>query len=200
MADDNTDDTEDYSAPEMDPFLTAIALCEIAQRAKPISAALKKLRRVGRDIVAAEQKLAAVTAETEQKQAALAEREAAIDERARAQDAREDKFVSQTADVRDELFEHHAHLEQTNRVLIRRIMSTAGILGEWNETLQDLPTWAALRHMVAGLPDDLPAPDAAPAVRIDTLSDAFSDPHADRHGAPFLGSLSRSIEHKRGAT
>jgi hypothetical protein len=39
-------------------------------------------------------------------------------------------------------------------------------------------------------------PDAAPAMRIDEMSDTHDDPHADRHGQQFLGSLTRSIDHK----
>ena len=40
-------------------------------------------------------------------------------------------------------------------------------------------------------------PDAAPAMRIDALSDTSDDPHADRQGAPFLGELTRDVFHKR---
>jgi hypothetical protein len=39
--------------------------------------------------------------------------------------------------------------------------------------------------------------DAAPAMRIDALSDTHDDPHADRQGAPFLGELTRDVSHKR---
>jgi hypothetical protein len=42
-------------------------------------------------------------------------------------------------------------------------------------------------------------PDAAPAMRIDAMSDVADDERADRHGQKFLGSLTRSTEHKRGA-
>jgi len=35
-------------------------------------------------------------------------------------------------------------------------------------------------------------------VRIDALSDTSDDPHVDRHGAPFLGELTRDVSHKRG--
>ena len=40
-------------------------------------------------------------------------------------------------------------------------------------------------------------PDAAPAMRIDALSDTSDDPRADRQGAPFLGELTRDTAHKR---
>jgi hypothetical protein len=44
-------------------------------------------------------------------------------------------------------------------------------------------------------------PDAAPAMRIDALSDTSDDPHADRQGALFLGELTRDVSHhkRRGA-
>src|SRR5262249_28281994 len=134
------------------------------ERSKTIAAALKKLRKLGRDIAAAQERLAAVTAEAEAKKAALAEREAAIDARASALDERETAFASSLTDARDELREHHARLEQTNQVLVYRIMSSAGILGEWTPQLQSLPDWQQLRRMVAGLPDDLPAAPFAEVV------------------------------------
>jgi hypothetical protein len=57
----------------------------------------------------------------------------------------------------------------------------------------------ALKRLVAGLPDDLPLIEREVHPRIDVLSDTFSDPHADRHGAPFLGELTRDVSHhKRG--
>ena len=77
MADDDTiddiDDTAaDYSVP--DPILIALELCRIASSPKTTATAIKRLRRLGRDIDAAEQKLAAVTAKVEQKQTELAAR------------------------------------------------------------------------------------------------------------------------------
>jgi hypothetical protein len=193
-SDDDTDDTEDYSTPAMDPFLTAIALCQIAERAKPIATALKKLRKVGQDILSAEKKLAAVAAAAEQTNVELAARATALDERERVLDARETRFESSLTDARDELREHHARLDETHRQLIHRIMSTTGMLGEWNPNLQPLPTWQQLRGMIA----DLPAPATEPAMRIDAFSDVSDNPLADRHGNAFLGSLSRSTDHKRG--
>jgi hypothetical protein len=140
-----------------DPFTVALALCQAAERAKTIGPALKKLRRLGRDILAAERKLAVVTAQAEQKQAALAERQAALDEREAAIARREDAFAGSLAEARDELAEHHQRLVETERQLVYRIMSCAGITGEWNERMQPLPTWEQLRRMVADLPEDLPA-------------------------------------------
>src|SRR5262249_15608415 len=58
----DTDDAEaDYAMP--DPFSLAIELCKVAAKPATYAAAVKKLRKLGRDILAAEQKLAAVQAE-----------------------------------------------------------------------------------------------------------------------------------------
>jgi septal ring factor EnvC (AmiA/AmiB activator) len=189
MADDNTDDTAAANHSIPDPFALAIGLCQVAANAKTIEPALKRLRKLGRDIAKAEQKLAAVTAQVEQKQTELAAREAAIDEREAAIARREDEFASSVETVRDELREHHAHLEQTHRQLVHRIMSTAGILGEWNWNLQSPPTWEQLRRMVAGLPEDLPAP------RAEVVS---QETREDWTGHTFIAdsSLTRSISHK----
>jgi hypothetical protein len=200
MADDDTDDTDNTAANHSmpDPFVLAIGLCQIAVNAKAIEPALKRLHRLGRDIEKAEKKLAALTAQAEQTNAELAARVAALDEREAALDARKTEFESSLTDARDELREHHARLDDTHRQLVHRIVSCSGILADWNPNLQSLPTWDQLKRLVAGLPDDLPLieREIVSHPRIDALSDTFSDPHADRHGAPFLGSLTRSINHK----
>jgi hypothetical protein len=198
MADDDTDHTE---ATMPDPFVLAISLCQVAVNAKTIEPALKRLRRLGRDIQKAEQKLAAVTAQAEQKQTALAEREAAIDARERALDARATEFESSLENARAELHEYYNSIAEADRHIRHRVLSYAGLLGGYNAQLQDLPDWPAIRRLVVGLPDDPPPleRDVASHPRID-VSDTFSDPHADRHGNVFLGTLSRDVSHKhRGA-
>jgi hypothetical protein len=50
-------DDDDSEAIYPDPFVTALELCRIASSPKTIATALKKLRKLGRDIDAAEQKL-----------------------------------------------------------------------------------------------------------------------------------------------
>src|SRR5262249_17920112 len=162
----------------LDPFLTAIALCEVAQRAKPIASALKKLRRVGRDIAAAEEKLAALTARTEQTEAEFAARAAALDERERALDARETEFESSLAEREQKL----ARQENAWRNLGEPETVLRGFQSPQYSPLQK----ARLAH---GLPpgknvDPLffSEPDARPAMRIDALSDTSDDPHADRQG------------------
>jgi hypothetical protein len=62
--------------------------------------------------------------------------------------------------VRDEFRQCHARLELVHRQLVHRIMSTAGIAGNWNFDLQGVPSWEQLRRQIADLPDDLPAPAA----------------------------------------
>ena len=176
MADDDTV-AANHSMP--DPFALAIGLCQIAANAKAIEPALKRLRKLGRDIAKAEQKLAAVTAQAEQTNVELAARAAALDERE----------ASSVEAVRDELREHHARLEQTHRQLVHRIMSTAGILGEWNWNLQSPPAWEQLRRMVADLPEDLPAPRAE-VVSQETREDWTG------HTVIADSSLTRSISHK----
>jgi hypothetical protein len=71
MADDDTDDTAAANHSIPDPFALAIGLCQVAANAKTIEPALKRLRKLGHDIAKAEQKLTAVTAQVEQKQARL---------------------------------------------------------------------------------------------------------------------------------
>jgi hypothetical protein len=75
-------------------------------------------------------------------------------------------------------------------------MAHADLLSGYNPQLQDLPSWAVLRRLVVGLPDDPPPleREAAPP-RIDA-SETFFDPRADRHGNAFLGTLSRDVSHR----
>ena len=199
MADDNTDDTN-HSTTMPDPFVLAISLCQIAASAKAIEPALKRLRKLGRDIAKAEQKLAAVTAQAEQTNAELAARAAAIDERDRALDARATEFASSLETARAELHQYYNSIAEADRHIRYRIMSHADLLGGYNPQLQDLPSWDVLKRLVVGLPDDPPPLErgAAAHPRIDA-SDMFFDPHADRHGNAFLGTLSRDVSHKGAA-
>ena len=204
---DGIDDGDNDERLSVDPVAAALALTDLLAEFskayklvttdKAKAARLRALARLDRRAVAAEQKFAAITAQAEQVQAALDARAAALDEGQRTLEAREAAFASSLADARDELREYHNHLEQTHRQLIHRIMSTAGILGEWSSDLRSPPTWEQLRRLVAGLPDDPPPPerDIASHPRIDA-SDTFFDPRADRHGNAFLGTLSRDISHK----
>jgi hypothetical protein len=118
------------------------------------------LDRLDRKYADTQAKLAALTAQAAEIETALIRRVAELDARAATITKREDEFASSLADAHAELYAHHNRIEQTHAQLVRRVMATAGILGEWNFDLQGVPNWQQLRRMVAGLPDDLPAPAA----------------------------------------
>jgi hypothetical protein len=196
MADDDTA-AANHSMP--DPFVLAIELCRVAANAKTIEPALKRLRKLGHDIAKAQQKLAAITAQAEQKQTELAARAAAADERERALDARATEFESSLQEARDHLRGYYDSIAEADRHIRYRILSHADLLAGYNPQLQDLPSWDVLKRLVVGLPDDPPPLERDVARPPIDLSDTFSDPNADRHGNAFLGTLTRSTEHKRGA-
>jgi septal ring factor EnvC (AmiA/AmiB activator) len=175
MADDDTDDTAAVNHSAMpDPFVLAIGLCQIAANAKSIEPALKRLRKLGRDIAKAEQKLAAVTAQAEQTNAELAARAAAIDERDRALDAREAAFEASVHEAHAALRASHDNLGGVDRRLRYRIASSADMLHGFNEQLQDLPSWQQIKQMVPGLPDDLPAAPAAEIISQENVREDWS--------------------------
>jgi hypothetical protein len=153
-----------HSPSVADPVLIAFTLIDLALNPKAAKAGLTQLVKLDKDIGAAEQKLAALTAQTEQTKAALDERAAELDTLKAAITKREDEFANSLADARSELYAHHNRVEQAHRQLVHRIMSTAGIAGNWNFDLQDPPTWQQLRRMIADLPDDLPATPPADVV------------------------------------
>jgi hypothetical protein len=197
MADDEIDDSADtaadYSAP--DPVLLALELCRIASSPKTTATAIKRLRRLGRDIDAAEQKLAAVQAEAAGiLEAAQAEVKTIHDEAQRRLDA--------AATAENELVER----EQK----IARLEAAWRLLGEPQDVLSGFrspeATPLAKARRAHGFPPardpdilGFSEPDAVPAMPIDALSDTHDDPHADRQGTPFLGELTRDVLHKRGA-
>jgi hypothetical protein len=148
---------------EIDLFGAAIALCQVAQRAKTVEGALKRLRKVGRDILAAERRRDALIAEVEQTKTALAEREAAVVAGEVALDERRDKFEASVAEAHDQLRRFHNSLAEEDRRIRYRILSSANLLHGYNAQLQDLPSWDTIGRMVPGLPPDLPA---APAVEV----------------------------------
>jgi hypothetical protein len=178
-------------------FTASLGLCQIANN-KTVATALKKLRRVLRQIADSEAKVIAVQDQAEQTAAAPADREAAIAAREVALDARESKFAASLHEARDDLRGYYDSIAEADRQLRYRILSHADLLHGYNAQLQDLPSWDQLRRLVAGLPDDPPPleRDVASRPRIDAFSDVSDDPRADRHGAPFLGSLTRSVIHK----
>jgi hypothetical protein len=187
MAGDNIDDTANHSMP--DPFALAIGLCQIAVNAKTIEPALKRLRKLGHDIAKAEQKLAAVTAQAEQKQTELDARASAIDDERRALDARATEFESSLQEVRDNLRGYYDSIAQADRQLRYRILNHADLLHGFNERLQTLPDWQQIRQLIPGLPPDLPVTPPAEVVsenvREDWSGNIFSP-----------STLTRTVSHK----
>jgi len=200
MTTDYDDETETVAtpAPVVDRFGDVLALLAAVRNAKVTEVALKRLRRLERDIAAAEAKLAALTAKAEQTAAALADREAATAAAEAALTQREDEFTAAREQARYDLRRYYNEIADADRGLRYRVLVHADLA--FNPTLQDLPDWSALRLAIPGLPPDPPPVEreVAPHLRIDSFSDTSDDPHADRHGNDFLGSLTRSIEHKRG--
>jgi hypothetical protein len=153
-----TDDIDNIeSVAELD---RVIALAKFVADARTVELRARALAKLNRHIREGETKLATATAAAEEIKAALAAREAAIAAREAAHEKRETVFESQAQDVRNELREHHARLEQMHRQLVHRIMSTAGILGNWNFDRQGVPSWEQLRRQIVDLPPDLAAPAA----------------------------------------
>jgi hypothetical protein len=201
MSESDYDEEEIESLPAPAPadrFGDALALCRIANN-KTIATALKKMRRINRQIADAEAKVIAVQDQAEQMQAALAERQAAIDAREAAIARRETEFEVSLHEAHATLRASHDNLSEVDRRIRFRIASSGGLLHGFNEQLQELPSWQQIKQMVPGLPDDPPPLVEREVVshpRIDALSDTFDDPNADRHGNVFLGTLTRSVSHK----
>jgi hypothetical protein len=157
------------------------------------------LRRLDQQYADTQAKVAALAAQAEQINVKLDARAAALDERDRALDARATEFESSLQEARDNLRGYYDSIAEADRHIRFRIMSHADLLGGYNPQLQDLPSWDVLKRLVAGLPPDPPPleREVASHPRIDALSDTFPDPRADRHGAQFLGTLTRDVSHHR---
>jgi hypothetical protein len=193
MSDFDAGETESFA--ELDRL---IALSKFVANAKNIELRARALAKLNRHIREAEGKLAALTAQAEQREAALAERAAALEAREAALDARMTEFENSLNEARDNLAAYYSAIAEQDRLIRYRVLNSADLLGGYNPQLQDLPTWPQLRRLVVGLPDDPPPPerDVVSHPRIDALSDMFSDPNADRHGNAFLGTLSRNVSHR----
>jgi hypothetical protein len=200
--DDHEGDDDGY-APAADPVLIAFTLIDLALNPKAAKAGLKQLVKLDKSIAAAEQKLAALTAQAEQTQAALAARAAELDQRERAITERENEFTASIEEARAHLRGYYDSVAEADRHLRYRVLNHADLLHGYNSQLQQLPDWPAIRRLVVGLPPDPPPLEREVAAhpRIDVFSDVSNDPGADRHGAPFLGELTRDVSHhkRRGA-
>jgi hypothetical protein len=194
--DDETDDDgdhgngHDYSSAvdEIDLFGAAIALCQVAQRAKTVEAALKRLRKIGRDTLVAERKLADVEARAADTAAALAEREAELAVRAAELERREAEFAASIEEARNHLRGYYNSIAEADRITRYRILSSADLLSNFNPQLQDLPSWDTIRRLVVGLPPDLPAAPA-PAVVTREVTTDWTGSHSFVAGS----SLTRSV-------
>jgi hypothetical protein len=171
--DDETDDAADEAGnghdfgsamEQIDLFGAAIALCQVAQRAKAVEGALKRLRKIGRDTLVAERKLADIEARAADTAAALAEREAELDRRQAAIERRETELEVSLREAHDSLRQYHDNLAQQDRRIRYRILSSADLLHGYNERLQELPDWPAIKQMIPGLPPDIPATPPAEVV------------------------------------
>jgi len=196
--DDEHDDTAaDTGMPAADPVLIAFTLIDLALNPKAAKAGLKQLVKLNKDIGIAEEKFVNLQNQAAEIETALTQRAAELDAREAAITKREDEFAAATEEARNHLRGYYDSVAEADRRLRYRILSHADLLHGYNAQLQDLPDWPAIRRQIVGLPDDPPPLErevAAP--RIDSLSDTFSDPSADRHGNAFLGTLTRSTSHK----
>ncbi len=191
------DDTEDFSTPTSDRFADAIALCNLVANAKSIKTRVRALARLNHQIADANTKLAA--AETKATELVA-------------------KAESDVAAIHDDAQQRLLAVESAKQDLRERERRIQILEAAWRGLGEGPDVWSGLRspeysplqkaRMAAGRepgkdPDiyGFSQPDAAPAVRIDALSDTSDDPHADRQGAPFVGELTRDVSHhkRRGA-
>ena len=189
--DDTIDDTDDIEAMP-DPFSLAIELCRIAAKPATYAAAVKKLRKLGRDIETAEQKLsqlqtdaAAIAAKAESDASAIAEQSHVLDERTA-------EFENSLQEARDNLRAYYDSLADTDRRIRYRILSSADLLHGFNERLQDLSSWQAIRQLVPNLPPDLPVAPPAEVTQENTTQD-WTGQHTFIAGSTLSRSVNREI-------
>jgi hypothetical protein len=199
--DDGNGNGHDHAPPAADPVLIAFTLIDLALNPKAAKAGLKQLVKLDKDIAIAEEKFVNLQSQAAAIETALTARAAAIDAREAAITKREDEFTAAIEEARDHLRGFYNSIAEADRHLRYRILSHADLLHGYNSQLQDLPDWQQIKNLVPNLPADLPPFEREPAShpRIDSLSDTFSDPNADRHGNIFLGTLSRDVSHKGAA-
>jgi hypothetical protein len=172
-----------------------IAFRDLALNAKIKPAEIKKLAKLERRVADSQVKLAAVEVQAREL-VAKAERDVAA--------IREDAQRRLDAAVVAE-----RELEQRAQKIIR-LENAWRFIGEPADVMSGFRTAEYSPLQKARMAHGQPAgknvdplffsePDAAPAMRIDAMSDTSDDPHADRQGTPFLGELTRDVSHKRGA-
>jgi hypothetical protein len=104
---------------------------------------------------------------------------------------REAEFETSCREAHEHLRQHYDSNEQADRQLRYRILNHANLLHGFNPRLQTLASWQQIRNMVPNLPPDLPPVERDVASSTD--ASVFTDPNADRHGLPFLGTLTRDV-------
>jgi hypothetical protein len=200
---DATDDTEDFTPAMVDPVAAAIALSDLADKlyklyslatnSKANKARLRAFARLNRQIADAEVKRVAIEADAA---AIVAKVESEV--KAIRDEAQRQLEAAAAAEQELETREHRiAALEAAWRYLGEPADVMSGFRSPEYSPLQK----ARMAHGQPPGKDPDPLffsePDAAPAMRIDAMSDTHDDPHADRQGTAFLGELTRDVSHKR---
>jgi hypothetical protein len=204
--DEQIDDAEDFSAPAVvDPVAAAIAFTDLAD-------SFYRVYKLALTNKTKKARLRALAELDRQAADAVATRDAARREAAAIVEAAqaEVKAMQEAATQRLEAAAAAEGELALREQKIARLESAWRNLGEPQDVLAGFksPQFSAVQkaRTAHGLPPGknvdplfLSEPDAAPAMRIDALSDTSDDAAADRHGAPFLGELTRDVSHKRGA-
>ena len=200
---DDIDDIDDMEASAMvDPVAAAIALSDLADKlyklyslatnSKANKARLRAFAKLNRQIADAEAKRVAIEADAAAIVAKVESEVKAIREDAQrrldAAAAAEQELVQRAAKI--------ARLENLWRLLGEPADVLSGFRSPQYSPLQKARL--AVGQQPGKDPDPLGfAQHAEPDLRIDIVSDTHDDAHADRHGAPFLGELTRDISHQK---
>jgi septal ring factor EnvC (AmiA/AmiB activator) len=183
MTDDTDDDIDtevNSGAPApVDRFGDVLALLAAVRSAKVTEQALKRLRKLERDIAVAESRLAAAVVHLATTKAELAQRSAAADERDAAIEQRETAFEAAVREARDHLRGFYDSIAQEDRRIRYRILIAADLLHGYNEKLQTLPDWRAIQRMLPQLQFDEPAEPPAD-------DDVFQNVRTDWSGSEFM--------------
>jgi hypothetical protein len=170
--DDDTDEHDhDHVSPAVDPFSAALVLIDLALNPKAAKVGLKQLVKLDKDIGIAEKKFADLQSQAAAMQTALTQRAAELAAREAAISARESSFEASLREAHDHLRQYHNNLAQQDRRIRYRILSSADLLHGFNERLQELPDWPAIKQMIPGLPPDLPATPPAEVVTREVTTD-----------------------------
>jgi hypothetical protein len=191
MTDDEEIETLSTPAPG-DRFADVLGLLAAVRNGKVTEAALKRLRKLERDIAAGEAKLAALTAKAEQKQAALDARTAELDGRKTALDTRETAFEDQVREAHDHLRAYYSEIRQADRSLRYRVLASADLLHSYNPTLQELPDWPEIQRTI-GLPVD-PTPEPVAEVSLENTRTDWTGRHTFLADSTLTRTINKATE------